>query len=298
MKVLVLGGAGFCGSHIVKRLKELDYIVTVFDNFSRGELSRIDGIADVVINGAVQNYPVVERLIADHHIIINLTCMHMMDTVKDPIGDVSQNILSTVIIAYLCAQLNRKLIHFSSGSVYGSPSGEPVKEDHKFMDGIPTPYTISKAAGDAYIQYFREKDGLKACSLRPYSVYGVHAHNVVNVFTKAILNDETINIHGDGQQIRTFTDVADCVYIVEKIIEREAWGHDFNVAGEEISVMGLAKLIATLSEHELDFAYGETFHGNIDRAHANTDKAEKYLGFVSTPIDVGIMRIIDHYREE
>ena len=298
MKVLVLGGAGFIGSHIVKRLKELDYEVTVYDNFVRGEISRVDNIADTVIFGDANNYLVVEQLIGKHHIIINLTCMHMMDTVNNPIGDVTANITTAVIVAKLCAQLNRKLIHFSSGSVYGSPSGDPVKEDHKFMDGIPTPYTISKAAGDAYVQYFREKDGLKACNLRPYSVYGIHAHNVVNVFSKAIMNGEKITIHGDGSQLRTFTDVNDVVFIVEKIIEREAWGHDFNVAGEEYSIMKLAKIISEIANTPLKFEYGETFHGNIDRAHANTDKAKNYLGFEATPIREGIRKIIEYYREE
>ena len=298
MKVLVIGGAGFIGSHIVKRLKDLDHIVTVLDNFSRGEMVRVDGIADVIIREDVNNYPITEKLIADHHIIINLTCMHMMDTIDKPIEDVTANIQSTVTVAYLCAKLNRKLIHFSSGSVYGMPKGDPVTEDHKFMDGLPTPYTISKAAGDSYVQYFREKEGLKACSLRPYSVYGVHAHNVVNVFTKKILNDEVITIHGDGTQMRTFTDVVDLVYVVEKIIEREAWGHDFNVAGEECSIMDLAKMISYEATKNGDFVYGETFHGNVDRAHADVTKAINYLGFEPTPIVEGIRRLVKYYREE
>jgi len=296
-KILVIGGAGFIGSHIVKRLKELDYWVTVFDDFSRGEMGRIDGIADRVIRGDAANYPVIERLIADHHIVINLACMHMMDTINDPVGDVYKNIVTSVTVSYLCAFLNTKLINFSSGSVYGMPKGKLVKEDHKFMDGIPTPYTISKAAGDAYVQYFRNKDELKACNIRPYSVYGAYAHNVVNVFTKKILAEEQIEVHGDGTQMRTFTDVRDLVYVVEKIIELEAWGHDFNVAGEEVSIMDLAIMISEIAEKELHFVFGKDFYGNIDRAHADTTRAKNILGFECTPLKEGIKELVEYYKE-
>ena len=233
LKVLITGGAGFIGSHVVDECQEKNYEVVVVDNFSSGKnenLSKGCKVYKVDIND--------ERLASifneekPDYVIHMAAQASVMKSIEDPIQDGMTNILGTLkVLEYARINEVKKVVLASSAAVYGNPETFPIKENSP-LDPLSF-YSLSKWSGEHYAQLYESLYGLSSCILRFSNVYGPRQNTlgeagVVSIFINQLLNRETMIIYG-GQQTRDFVYVKDVAKACRTAIESEKTGI-FNIS--------------------------------------------------------------------
>src|SRR3954462_9438432 len=219
MKVLVTGGAGFIGSHIVRRMLVLEHEVVVLDNFSTGRRSNLDAVAsDVeVIEGDVGCLEHVEQAVAGCEAVYHEAALPSVPrSIADPLSSHTANATGTlnVLVAGRDAGA-RRIVIASSSSVYGSVPDLPKRES---MPTLPmSPYAVSKLAAENYCRSWFDLYGLETVALRYFNVFGPRQDPlsayaaVVPRFIAAYAAGEPPVIFGDGEQSRDFTYVDNVV---------------------------------------------------------------------------------------
>ncbi len=274
MKILVTGGAGFIGSHIVDRLVQEGY-----------ELERVFR----------RERPVV----VCHH----AAQMDVRRSVRDPVFDAETNILGMLNVLRHAIKygVRRVLFASSGGAVYGEPEKLPVSEDHPVRPA--SPYGISKAVGDEYLRYFREADGLEFVSLRYANVYGPRQDphgeaGVVGIFTQKMLLGEQPIINGNGRQTRDFVYVDDVVEANVAALNTAAHGI-YNVGtGRETSVNELFSLLAGLINPAIREVHGPAKKGEQQRIALDASKFHRELDWEpKVSLEDGLARTVEYYRQ-
>lgn len=214
MKVLVTGGAGFIGSHIVDLCIEAGYEVCIIDNLSTGKKENIHPLAHFYHNNI--NEPEVKQIISAEKpdfIIHQAAQSSVTVSLTNPIGDAQSNIIGTINILE-AARLNgiSKIIYASSAAVYGEPQYLGIDEEHPIS--TLSPYGISKYVPEMYIQTYQRLYGLNYTILRYGNVFGERQDphgegGVISIFTDKALRGEKLTIFGDGEQTRDFVYVKD-----------------------------------------------------------------------------------------
>lgn len=258
-KVLVTGGAGFIGSHIVDELVKRNCEVTVIDHLSKNHERNLDQSKDSIrlIKGSVTNKRLIqENVKAD--VIFHEAAYNLSSSLRSPINALMVNTKGTLNILESMTEKSREavLIYGSTGSVYGQSLYSPQDEKHPCN---PTnPYAISKFAAERYVNFFAKEYGLRTVCLRYYNVIG-HRQNysasggLVSNFIRRVLRGKPPIIEGDGTQKRCFTSVKDAVKANVLACEVEkGYGSAFNIAGNEIiTINELATLVCSFSEKPL-----------------------------------------------
>ena len=170
-RILVTGGAGFVGSHLVERIAP-DNEVFVLDNLLYGRRENLSGMRCTLIEDDVRTADLV-RLIRDRKIdlVFHLAAFHLADSLGDPWSDFSTTALGGMRVIEACKEARiPRLVYASTGSVYGEPSHPLYDEDHALLP--TTPYGVSKAAMDHYCRIYQDLYGLETVRLRYYNIYG------------------------------------------------------------------------------------------------------------------------------
>ena len=304
MRILVTGGAGFIGSHLVDALVERGDEVVVIDNLSTG---RGENIADAIARGAtlipadVTDLAAVERICsnAKPDRVFHLAAqVDVRVSVNDPGLDVRVNVEGTVNL--LDAARNAGATGFvlaSSCAVYGEPAdGDvPLAEDAPLRPG--SPYGQAKLAAEGYVALYRELHGLRAASLRFGNVYGprqgaVGEAGVVAIFCRELLQGGRPTVFGDGTQTRDFVYVGDVVAALLAASDAGAEG-EFNVGtGRETSVLELVGLLGTIGGRSDFLPIPEPPRaGEIDRMALDATRLREALGWrEQVPVEVGLRR--------
>jgi UDP-glucose 4-epimerase len=258
-KVLVTGGAGFIGSHIVDELVKRDCETTVLDIFSENSLKNLEQNRDSItlVNGSIINKKLVKENISMDVIFHEAAC-NLTASMREPANALMVNTIGTLNILESMKEKSAEtvLVHGSTGSVYGQSLYSPQDEKHPCN---PTnPYAISKYAAERYVTFFSQQYALKTVCLRYYNVIGRGQNfrtdgGLVSNFIMRVLGGEPPLVEGDGTQKRCFTSVEDVVranilaYGAEK-----SYGLTFNIAGEETTTINeLASLICSFSKKPL-----------------------------------------------
>jgi len=255
LRVLVTGGAGFIGSHLVKALLRAGHFVRVLDNFSTGSMDNIVDVArDVeIVVGDVRDYSVVEKCVRGVDVVIHLAALiDVAESIERPDLYFEVNVIGTHNIAKACRGVN-VLIFASSSSVYGDPLKIPIPEDHLLSPR--SPYAASKAAGEALIQAFSSIYGYRPIILRIFNVYGPKQSRayagVVIEFIRRVLRREPPIIYGDGEQTRDFIHISDVIDAIMKAMSIERARGVFNIgSGKAVTINQLAKLILKTMNRE------------------------------------------------
>jgi UDP-glucose 4-epimerase len=285
LRVLVTGGAGFIGSHLVKVLLRAGHFVRVLDNFSTGSMDNIVDVArDVeIVVGDVRDYSVVEKCVRGVDVVIHLAALiDVAESIERPDLYFEVNVIGTHNIAKACRGVN-VLIFASSSSVYGDPLKIPIPEDHLLSPR--SPYAASKAAGEALIQAFSSIYGYRPIILRIFNVYGPKQSRayagVVIEFIRRVLRREPPIIYGDGEQTRDFIHISDVIDAIMKAMSIERARGVFNIgSGKAVTINQLAKLILkTLNREDLKPVYAPPRPGDIKHSIADITKSRKILGF-------------------
>lgn len=301
MKVLVTGGAGFIGSHIVDRLLDEGHQVVVVDNLSTGEEGylRPNGsfyrmnIQDEEIEGVFCE----ERPDA---VIHQAAQSQVPSSIEDPIGDAQTNILGTLRLLEGCRRYGaRKFIYASSAAIYGNPQYLPVDEEHPLSP--LSPYGISKMTPESYIRAYRELHGLSFTIFRYANVYGIrqvpHGEGaVISIFIDRLLRGQPLAIYGDGEQTRDYIYVEDIARANVMALE-QGDGETFNLGtGVNTSLKDLVKTLEIIRGQKVEIEYGPERPGDIKYSYFNIEKVKTLLNWhPQTDLETGLRRTLEFY---
>ena len=289
MKALVTGGGGFIGSNLVRRLLERGHDVRVLDNFSTGNRRNLlDVIDDVeVVEGELRSYERVHNAVRGIEVVFHQGALPSVPrSVQDPLTTGAVNVEGTLNVLLAARDEDaRRVVFASSSSVYGN-SGPLPRVETQFPDPI-SPYAVSKLAAERYCVSFARVYGLETVTLRYFNVFGPNQDPtsqyaaVVPKFIAAIDAGEPVPIHGDGEQSRDFTYVANVVEANVLAAEaRDASGAVLNVAtGSPRSVNALAEAIGDVLGKPVDREYLEPRAGDVRDSWADVGEARRVLGW-------------------
>ncbi|BAP63283.1 NAD-dependent epimerase/dehydratase family protein [Methanococcus maripaludis] len=280
MKILVTGGAGFIGSHIVDILIENGHDVSILDNLSTGNEKNINKSAKF-INGDILDKNL--DLTGFDCVIHEAAQINVRTSVENPAFDGNINILGTINILEKIKEYNVKKIIFSSsgGAVYGEPEYLPVDEKHSLKP--LSPYGLSKFCAEEYIKLYGRLYGIEYCILRYSNVYGERQDplgeaGVISIFIDKMKKGESPVIYGDGNQTRDFVNVND---VAKANLMALNWKNDIvNIgSGKETSVNELFKIISSEIGFDKDPIYEKERDGEVYRIYIDYEKA-KSLGWM------------------
>ena len=290
--VLVTGGAGFIGSHVVPRLLKLGYAVTVLDNLSTGKLQNLDLVLDHPkftfqrkdITDKALPYEAFEGI----DFIIHLAALiDISASVDDPRKNHEVNVDGTFNLLHAAIKHKvRKFVFASSTAVYGGAKTLPIKEDTAVYP--ISPYAASKLAGEAYCQAFANCYGLSTIILRFFNVYGPRNEKspysgVITKFLRQAVNSEGLTVYGDGKQTRDFIHINDIVEAL--ILALEAKGTDgeiFNICtGMPTSINKLVEAVHLATGQDLHVTHAPARPGEIKFSYGDPSKAAQKLKFTT-----------------
>ena len=310
--ILVTGGAGFIGSHLVDRLIfENPEKIVVASNFFLGN---IDNLSEAkgkfknlnITRCDVSDYEEIKEIVSENNIdvIFNLAVIPLPTSLVRPEWTIKKNIDITLNVCRLQREnLFKTLIQFSSSEAYGSAKEVPMKESH-LLDP-ETPYAASKAATDDIALSYHHTFGCDTSIIRPFNQYGPRQNArkyaaLIPLTIGRMLRDEPVIIYGDGEQTRDFmyvTDTADAA--VEIFNNTTSRGKILNVASEkEISVNKVVKSIAQLLNYKKPFIYKQARAGDV-RRHLGSNKMIKELieWEPKVSFENGIKMTVDWYKK-
>lgn len=290
-KVLVTGGAGFIGSHLVDELIKEECEVSVLDNFSTGKSENIEeNLSQAklrLVEGDIRETQKVKKAMGDSEAVFHLAAITSVPySVAHP--DVTRKVNATGTLNLLEASLNSQVERFifvSSCAVYGEAKRLPISEEEPTKP--LSPYAESKLEAEHHCREFYTKHGLKTTILRPFNVYGPRMRSdqyggVIAEFIERLQNGKPPIIYGDGTQTRDFVHVHDVVSAMKMVTSNEkAAGQTFNVAtGIPTTINQLAQLLAELVGGEkIKLQYRAARQGDLKQSYADTQKARTRLGF-------------------
>ena len=285
--ILVTGGAGFIGSHIVDRLFP-ENRVTVLDNLFTGQMSNLEKSKDRItfIKGDILDKALVMEVVARVDIVFHLAAnIGVIRSIQDPYFDMDVNIRGTLNLLEACRNSKvERLVYASSGAVFGEARYIPIDEGHPLSP--ESPYAVSKLAAEKYCFAFCKVHGAPATVLRYFNVYGPRQNsseyaNAISIFSRKIREGTPITIFGDGKQTRDFVFVEDVVNAnILAATQPAAIGEIFNIAtGKETSIEQLVSLITEVSGKESPVVYAAHRAGEVRNSRANIEKAQRMLGY-------------------
>ena len=302
MRILITGGAGFIGSHLVQHFQGSAEIV-VLDNLRSGYLHNLDGLAHTFVKGSVTDRVAVDLVMKGVNLVFHLAAMTSVPESMDaPQECVSTNVLGLLnVLESATAAGVQKFVLASSAAIYGDNPTVPKTED--MMPEPKSPYAISKLDGEYYLEMFRREGKLETASLRFFNVFGPRQDPrsayaaAVPIFMRQAFANQDITIFGDGKQTRDFVYVKDVIASLSHVGCCDDLHGTFNVGcGESMRVKDLARLIIRLSGSTSNIKHQNPRLGDIKHSLASIDKL-KSAGFnrVST-MELGISKTLDFFR--
>jgi len=291
MKVLVTGGAGFIGSHLVDRLINEDFEVTVLDNLSSGCVGNVKMHMKEkrfrFVKGDVRDKHVVEKSLNSVDAVFHLAAITSVPySCRNPLVTYAVNVDGTrnLLDSSVRNGVNR-FIYVSSCAVYGEAEYLPIDEKHPLKP--VSPYAESKVKAERLCREFQGKYGLKTTIVRPFNVYGSRMRGgqyggVIACFIERLRSDKPPIIYGDGRQTRDFVHVRDVVNALMLTLNcQNTVGETFNVAsGAATSIAELAELVIKLwGANGLKPLYLPAREGDIKHSYADIGKAKAWLGY-------------------
>ncbi len=299
MRVLVTGGAGFIGSHIVENLLQAGHEPIVLDNLSHGKRENLPPgtpLYEVDIRDAAGVEHVMGKT-RPQVIIHQAAQVSVSYSVAYPAEDGEINILGTLnLLEEAQRHKVEKFIFASSVAVYGNPSYLPCDEYHPTVPRAP--YGMSKLTAEAYIRLFHRLYGLRYTILRYGNVYGPRQDaegeaGVIAIFISRMLAGEPTVIDGDGQQTRDFVYVGDVAH-ANLLALTAGDGETLNLGtGQAIAILDLWQLLRRLTGYSLEAHHGLPRTGDIRHMVIDAERAQSVLGWkAETPLESGLRRTI------
>lgn len=307
-QVLVTGGAGFIGSHLVRGLLARGDGVRVLDNFATGKRENLAEVIDAIelIEGDLRNPDDCGRACAGVEVVLHEGALPSVPkSVESPLDSHEANINGTFNILMAARQAGvRRVVFAASSSAYGDTPTLPKVET---MPTSPlSPYAVQKLTGEHYCKAFYECFGLQTLSLRYFNVFGPRQDPAsqyaaaIPAFVTAILKDEPPTVYGDGEQTRDFTHIDNVVHANLLAADAaETHGEVLNIAcGERVSVNQIIAAINKLLGKSVPSNHVDPRPGDVRHSLADVALAKEVIGFEPKILfEEGLRLAIDWYRE-
>ena len=289
MNILVTGGAGFIGKHLVKFLIENKNNVSILDNFSNSDkkwISKFKKYQIKIFEGDIRNDEDILKATKDQDLVIHLAAkISVEESIKNPSETFEINVKGTEKVLEICKKNNvKKIIVASSAAVYGEGNERYKITEQTKLNAI-SPYGESKIEMEKEIIKFCSNNQINYVILRFFNIYGLNQSmeyaGVITKFLEKIEKSENLIIFGDGMQTRDFVAIEDIINSIHNAIEYTENGI-FNIAsGEKITIKELAKLMILLSNKTLGIEYVKSKKGDIKYSEADIQLAKNYLNYFS-----------------
>ena len=287
---LVTGGAGFIGSHLVRRLLADGFRVRVVDNLATGNQANLAEVADRIefVEGDLQDPAVAERAVDGADVAYHLAALGSVPrSVKDAWGSHDANVNATVRLLEACRAAGvRRVVYSSSSSVYGDTPTLPKTED---VEPLPrSPYAASKLSGEQYVLAYARGGLVEGVVLRYFNVFGPRQSPtgpyaaIIPLVMQAARDRAPVTLFGDGQQTRDFTyvdNVVDANRLAADGPAARVSGQPCNVgAGGRTSLLELVRMIGEAAGVELDVRHGPPRAGDVRASLAGLERSARVLG--------------------
>jgi len=306
-KYLVTGGAGFIGSHLVRRLVAEGKTVRVVDNLSTGRVSRLDDLMTAIefVKGDLADKRVSQDAVKEIDYVLHQAAVPSVQrSVQDPVGTNRANITATLNLLESSRNARvRRVLYAASSSAYGDTEILPKHED---MPAKPlSPYALQKLAGEQYCKLYHDLYGLETVSLRYFNVFGPDQDPdsdysaVIPRFTTKLLAAESLTVYGDGEQSRDFT-------YIENVVEanllalraKEAPGIVCNIGcGERITLNQLIQILEKITDAKARVEYAAAKPGDVRHSLADIGRAKAILQYQpKISVEEGLRRTVAAYQ--
>ena len=303
MKVLVTGGAGFIGSHLVEKLLAAGDRVRVLDDLSTGKqenLPRHDALEFVM--GDIRDGELVSRCAAGMDGVVHLAAIASVQaSIDDPFRTHQVNFDGTLNLLEASRQHGiKRFLYACSAAVYGDAATVPVSE--MAMPNPLSPYAVDKLAGEYYLLHYHRKYRLAATSFRFFNIYGPRQDpsspysGVISIFVDRLQRNQPVTLFGDGSQTRDFVYVADLTDLLAHALHGEAGiGGVFNVGtGWRHSLLQLLDHLEKLSGRKIERHHEPARLGDIQHSCADVNRLRQVFGQAPvTPFDQGLKKLLE-----
>jgi len=309
--IFITGGAGFIGSTIAGRLVDHNRIV-LYDNLARNSLKDQtfkDHPNLQLINGDVLDFAQVATAMQGADVIIHCAAIAGIDTeIKSPVSTMRVNMIGSANVLEAAAQLPHcdRVICFSTSEIFGTQAFRSTETDGAVLGEVGVArwtYAVSKVAEEHLaIAYYKEKH-LPVTVVRPFNVYGPGqvGEGAIRTFVVRALKNETLEIHGDGTQIRAWCYVDDMVDgIMLSITHPNAVGESFNIGNQRavVTIYGLASTIVRVLDSKSSIIFTRKDYADVELRIPSVRKAKELLGFeAQVDLEEGLRRTGAYYRE-
>ena len=304
MKILVTGGAGFIGSHVVDLYIENGYEVVVVDDLSTGRLSNLNPGAtfyklDIRSPQIAEVFEKERPDYVNHH----AAQMDVRRSVLDPLFDADVNILGSINLIECARKFEvKRFVYISTGgAVYGEPEYLPCDEAHPINPICQ--YGASKHTVEHYLYMYRQLYGLEYVVLRYPNVYGPRQDphgeaGVVAIFSGQMLKGEQAKINGDGEQERDFVYVGDCARANLLALETQNGSAIYNLgSGQGTSVNQIYEVLKAITSYKLERLHGPAKVGETRRIYLDARKAGEELDWVPrVALEEGLEKTVSYFR--
>ena len=268
MRVLITGGAGFIGSHLADALIARGDHVVALDNFSTGSTANIKHITKnlEIIDGDIRNTELINETTKDVDLILHMAAALGVNTIlESPLESISTNIAGSEVVLKAAANCKKRILIASTSEIYGKNPKQPLNESDDRVVGSPQKirwsYSDAKAIEEAMAFSLNQDKGLKVTTARLFNTVGPRQSSqygmVVPRFVKAALNNEPVNIYGDGTQSRVFCHVQDAIEALLALVCTDKTINEvYNVGGTgEITIKQLAETIIKQTKSKSTIEY-------------------------------------------
>jgi len=314
--IYITGGAGFIGSNLVKRLIEKNRII-VFDNLSRFSLKDND-LAEhknlKIVEGDISKYDsVLSSIPHETNIVLHLAAIAGVDTVmKNPVKTMEVNIIGTYNLLKALRMLNmvdklERFVFLSTSEVFGVTTFRSSEDSTTNLQPVGEArwsYSVSKVAGEQFVNAYRNESGLKSAIIRPFNVYGPGqvGEGAIHHFVLQAIKNEPLYIHGDGSQIRSWCYIDDMVDGILLCLEKDkAIGEVFNIGNPRgtITILNLAEKIIQLANSSSSIVHVPKNYVDVELRIPSIEKAQNLLGYEpKIDLNEGLLRTIEWYRKK
>ena len=309
--ILITGGAGFIGSHLVERLLKSEQVTTILDNFNdfynpaikRDNIRRfLDNSNFNLIEGDIRDMDLIDNAFREYSFdeVIHIAAMAgVRPSINNPVLYQEVNLIGTMNLLEACRKHNvRRFIFASSSSVYGNNEKVPFSESDP-VDNPISPYAMTKKAGELMVYTYHNLYNINAVCLRFFTVYGPRQRPemAIHLFTDKIFRGEEINMFGNGKSRRDYTYIDDIISGIEKCRENDFGYEIFNLGRSDTVKLDelIGKIEKSLGKKAKVVAMPEQ-PGDVRQTYADISKASRMFGFKpETSIDTGLERFVEWY---
>jgi len=310
-KIFVTGGGGFIGSSLIEPLIERNEIV-VYDNFSRDSLQHPSyrGHSNLtVIEGDVLDFEAVRGAIRGAALVVHCAAIAGIDTViEKPVATMRVNMIGSANVLQAASELPgcERVVCFSTSEIFGQRAFRSDETDPAVLGQVGEArwtYAVSKLAEEHLAIAYHREQRLPTTVVRPFNIYGPGqiGEGALRTFIRRAIRNETIEIHGDGTQIRAWCYVDDMVEGTLIALEHPAAvGEAFNIGNQRavVTIYGLASAVVRVLESKSDIVFTRKDYADVELRIPSVDKARRLIGFeAKVDLEDGIRRTAEYYRE-